>query len=123
MPTIRELVPEVEQELSKREEVKALSAMLKAALTPEAAREVGDTVRNLGLMRELGPEIGLANARLFGRISNGQGGARRVLYPAVYYKTGRKHRYMVSAGRVVGQPNMTVLDITAKGYRFGGLLK
>lgn len=107
----------------KRAEVKRLRAMLKAVMTPGAIDNVAETIRQLKLMRELGGDIGLANARLTGRIANGDRGDRRVLYPALYRKPGTKHRYMVSGNRVVGNPNLTAIDISQQGYKFERLIR
>ena len=104
-------------------EVKRLRAMLKAVMTPGAIDNVAETIRQLKLMRELGGDISLANARLTGRISNGEAGDRRVLYPALYHKPGTKHRYMVSGNRVVGQSGLTAVDISQQGYKFERLIR
>ncbi len=121
--TIGELVPGLEKQFSKREEVQILHAMLMSAMTSVPVNEIAKTSRIMGVWPEIRHAVGLANARLNGRISNMQGGWNRVLYPALYRHPESKHRYIVSNGRVVGKPSITTNMIERQGYKFYRLVK
>lgn len=123
MTTIGEMVPELHLVRNRREEVKTLKAMLDAALTVKVVEEIARTSYLAGLREDLYQSVGIARARLQGRISNNKGGDERILYPSVYRHPQTKHRYMVSNGRVVQDKSLTLPMIEKQGYKFAKVLR
>ena len=119
-PVARTMRAQLQTLLIKEEEVRTLKAMAMAVLTLTALDKLAQNARKMRRWHDVSDNIGKANSRLLGKVWDHD---ERRLIPALYENPDTKTRVLVSAGKVVGRPGVSVYILEEEGYKFKRMVR